>query len=71
MIKERFTFEKQQGLYHNKVTLSLTPVQRHDNQAHNGKMDYYGGPMVNRLTKKNLFHFHTNKTCLDKPGLTE
>ena len=61
MIKERFTCEKQQGLYHNKVTLSLTPVQRHDNQAHNGKMDYYGGPMVNRLTKRTYSTFTPTK----------
>ena len=34
------TFEKQQGLYHNKVSLSLTPVKRLGNQARNCKMDY-------------------------------
>ena len=34
------TLEKQYGLYHNKVTLSLIPVQRLGNQAHNCKMDY-------------------------------
>ena len=28
MITEWFTYEKQQGLYHNKVNSSLTPVQR-------------------------------------------
>ena len=32
--------EKQQGLYHNKVNLSLTPVQRLGNQAHNCKKDH-------------------------------
>ena len=37
MITERFTFEKQQGLYHKKVTLSLTPVQRLGIQARNCK----------------------------------
>ena len=36
----QFTFEKQQGLYHNKVTLSLTLVKRLGNQARNCKMDY-------------------------------
>ena len=36
----QFTFEKQPGLYHNKVTLSLTPVKRLGNQARNCKMDY-------------------------------
>ena len=36
----QFTFEKQQGLYHNKVTLSLTPVKRLGNQVRNCKMDY-------------------------------
>ena len=35
-----FKFEKQQRLYHNKVTLSLTPVQRLCNQARNCKLDY-------------------------------
>ena len=40
MITNWFTFEKQQGLYHNKVTSSLTPVQRLGNQAHNCKRDY-------------------------------
>ena len=33
-------FEKQQGLYHNMVTLCLIPVERLGNQAHNCKMDY-------------------------------
>ena len=41
MITKKLAFEKQQGLYHNKVTLSLTPVQRPGNQAHICKMDYY------------------------------
>ena len=40
MIIKKFAFEKQQGLYHNKVYLNLTPVQRLGNQAHNCKMDY-------------------------------
>ena len=40
MITKSFTFEKQQGLYHNKVTLSLTPVQRLGNQARNCQMNY-------------------------------
>ena len=30
-------FEKGQGLYHNKVNLSLTPAQKLGNQAHNCK----------------------------------
>ena len=30
----------QQGLYYNKVNLSLTPVQRLGNEVHNCKMDY-------------------------------
>ena len=34
------TFEKQEGLYHNKVNLSLTRVQRFGNQAHSCEMDY-------------------------------
>ena len=37
----QFTFEKQQGLYHNKVNLSFTPDQRLGNQAGNCKLDYY------------------------------
>ena len=41
MITKKLAFEKQQGLYHNKVTLSLTPVQKPGNQAHICKMDYY------------------------------
>ena len=40
MITKKFTFEKQQHLYQNKVTLCLTPVQRFGNQAHNCKMEY-------------------------------
>ena len=40
MITKWFAFEKQQGLYHNKVTLSLIPVWRLGNQAHHCKMDY-------------------------------
>ena len=40
IITKSFTFEKQQGLFHNLVTLSLTPVQRLGNQACNCKMDY-------------------------------
>ena len=40
MITKSFTFEKQQGLYHNKVTLSLIPVQRLGNQARNCQMNY-------------------------------
>ena len=61
MITERFTFEKQQGLYHKKVTLSLTPVQRLGNQAHNGKMDDYGGSMVNRLAERTYSTFTPTK----------
>ena len=30
-------FEKGQGLYHNKVNLSLTPAQKLGNQAHDCK----------------------------------
>ena len=40
MITEWFTFEKQQCLYDNKVTLSHTSNQRLDNQACNCKTDY-------------------------------
>ena len=40
MITKWFAFEKQQGLYHNRVTLCLIPVQRLGNQAYNCKMDY-------------------------------
>ena len=36
---EWFTFEKQQGLYYNKVTLGLTPIQRLCNQPNNCKMN--------------------------------
>ena len=36
-IIKKFSFEKQQTLYHNKVTLSLTPVQRLGIQARNCK----------------------------------
>ena len=39
MITKKFTFEKQQCLYHNKVTLSLTSVQRLGNQTRSCKMD--------------------------------
>ena len=35
-----FIFEKQQRLYHNKATLSLTPIQRLGNQAHHYDIDY-------------------------------
>ena len=41
MITKSFAFEKQQGLYHKKVNLSLTLVKRLGNQAHNCKMDYF------------------------------
>ena len=30
----------QLGFYHNKVNLSLTPIQRLGNKAHNFKMDH-------------------------------
>ena len=40
MITKSFTYEKQQRLYHNKVKLSLTPVQGLGNRARNCKMDY-------------------------------
>ena len=40
MIKKKFTFEKQQHLYYNKVTVSLTPVERLGNQATNCPIDY-------------------------------
>ena len=39
IITRQCTFEKQQGLYHNKVTLSLTPVERLGNQVHNCKIN--------------------------------
>ena len=45
MITKSFTFEKQQGLYHSKVTHSLTPVQRLGNQAHNYKMDCWSASL--------------------------
>ena len=41
MITKSPAFEKQQSLYHNKVTLSLTLVQRLGNQACNCKVDYW------------------------------
>ena len=41
MITKFFAFEKQLGLYHNEVNLSLTSVQRPGNQAYNCKMDYW------------------------------
>ena len=37
--KVKFNFEKWQHFYHNKVTLTLTPIQRLGNQACNFKMD--------------------------------
>ena len=40
IITRQFAFEKQQDLYHNKVTLSLTPIKRLGNQPRNCKMDY-------------------------------
>lgn len=40
MITKLFTFEKLQGLYHNKVNLGLALVQRLSNQACNFTMDY-------------------------------
>ena len=45
MITKSFTFEKQQGLYHSKVTHSLTPVQRLGNQARNYKMDCWSASL--------------------------
>ena len=36
-----FTYEKQEGLYRNKVNSSLPSTQRPGHQAHNCKMDYY------------------------------
>ena len=39
-LKKKFTFEKQQHLYYNKVTVSLTPVERLGNQATNCPIDY-------------------------------
>ena len=53
LTKKQFAFEKQQGLYHNKVNLSLTPVQRLGNQAHNCKMDYCIPSAFPRPLKKN------------------
>ena len=41
MITKSPAFEKRQSLYHNKVTLSLTLVQRLGNQACNCKVDYW------------------------------
>ena len=40
-IPKQFTYEKQQGLYHNKVTQTLTPVKMLGNQARDCKMDFY------------------------------
>ena len=39
IITRKFAFEKQQDLYHNKVTLRLTPIKRLGNQPRNCKMD--------------------------------
>ena len=60
------TFEKQQGLYHNKVSLSLTPVKRLGNQARNCKMDYSMKCMnsvVSSIVKSKVtnFVFQANK----------
>ena len=41
MIAKSYTFGKQQGLYHNKVNLSLTSVQRLGRQAVKCKMEYW------------------------------
>lgn len=51
MITESFTFEKQQGLYHNKFNLSLTSIQRLGRQSGNCKMDYYDSLVTILLTK--------------------
>ena len=40
MITKSYTFGKQQGLYHNKVNLSLTSVQRLGRQAVKRKTEY-------------------------------
>ena len=40
MITNTFVFETQQSLYHNKVTLNLTPEKKLSNQACNRKMDF-------------------------------
>ena len=40
MISNQFKFDKQQCLYHNKVNLSLTSIQRVGRQAGNCKMGY-------------------------------
>ena len=40
MISNQFKFEKQQCLYHNKINLSLTSIQRVGRQAGNCKMGY-------------------------------
>ena len=60
MITKSFTFEKQQGLYHNKVNLSLTPVQRLGNQTHNCKMDYY---QKCKIQEVNITHSSWRITC--------
>ena len=40
VITKQFTFEKQQGLCHDEVTLGIIPVQRLGNQVYNCKMSY-------------------------------
>ena len=55
MITKKFAFEKQQGFYHNKVNLSLTPVQRLGDQSQNCKMDYcHPHPTPNSCNKFTL-----------------
>ena len=42
MKKALLTYEREKGLYQNKVTSSLAFTQRQGHQAHNCKMDYCG-----------------------------
>ncbi|PFX16611.1 Elongation factor G, mitochondrial [Stylophora pistillata] len=73
MITKKFAFEKQQHLYHNKVTLTLTPVQRLGHQAHNCEKDYLSETYIElfpeniaAFTPHNLKHFV--KPLIDNPS---
>ena len=68
MITKSFAFEKQQGLHHNKVNLSLTPVKRLGNQAPNCKLDYFDH--CNWKEKNKFLHYFLSKQTFPPPPLT-
>ena len=56
MISNQFKFDKQQCLYHNKVNLSLTSIQRVGRQAGNCKMGYSKLEILEITVHCNLIH---------------